>query len=200
MKFFITIFFVAILLATSSKAQKSNAPSFQYGVKTGVNFSSIKFSDNGTSETRSGTGFLAGFYVALPMGNSFKIQPELFYNNINGKIDEETTNLNYLSLSVLAKYSFNSSGFAVLGGPQIGFLQSAKNTDNGVTEDVESYFKSNDFSLVVGAEYSFPSGINFSARYNAGLANVFKGINITYNPTVKLSAFTIALGYSFGKK
>ena len=200
MKFYITIFFVAILLATSSKAQKSNAPSVQYGVKTGVNFSDIKFSENGTSETASGTGFLAGFYVALPMGNNFKIQPELFYNNINGKMDEETLNLNYLSLSVLPKYSFNSTGFSILAGPQIGFLLSAKNTDNGVTEDVKNYFKSNDFSLVVGAEYAFPGGINFSARYNAGLANVFKGINTTDKTTVKLSAFTIALGYSFGKK
>lgn len=200
MKFFITIFFVAILLATSSKAQKSNAPSVQYGVKTGVNFSDIKFSDNGTSETASGTGFLAGFYAALPIGSTFKIQPELFYNNINGKSDDVTLNLNYLSLSVLAKHGFNNTGFSILAGPQIGFLLSAKETYKGVTTDYTSEAKSNDFSLVVGAEYSFPSGINFSARYNAGLANVAKNTDPTDNFTVKLSAFTIALGYSFGKK
>ena len=184
-------------VAFGAKAQKSDASGMEYGVKAGVNFSSDKTSGGGVSTTESGTGFLAGVYAAFPVSNAIKIQPELLYDNQSTTNSGVTDNANYLSVPVLAKYAFKSSGFSVLAGPQIGLLLSAKEKADGTSTDIKSSLNSTNFSLAVGAEYDLPMGLNFAARYNIGLSNIAK--STSDGITDKLSCFALTVGYKFSK-
>jgi len=128
---------------------------------------------------------------------SFKLQPEIFFDNQSNKYDGATANFNYLSVPVLAKYGFKNTGFSLLAGPQIGFLLSAKAKGDGVSQDLKSNLQDFNFGLAFGAEYALPLGLVISARYNYGLTNIDKTTIV--GSSDKLSSFTLALGYSFGK-
>ena len=195
MKKILTILTVAGFIATSVNAQKSDASGLEYGAKAGVNFCTGTSSYGGKSTSESGTGIQVGGYVAIPIGNTIKIQPELLYDNQSTTADGSTTNLNYLSVPIMAKYAIQSSGFSVLAGPQIGLLLSAKAKTSGNSVDIKDQCNGTNFSLAIGGEYALPMGINFSARYIAGLSNISKADGYTY----KISSFSITVGYAIGK-
>jgi len=197
MKKILTILTVAGFIATSINAQKSVTSGLEYGVKAGVNFCTFKESGGGYSASTSGTGFLGGGYVAIPVSDAIKIQPELLYDNQSSTASGNTTNLNYLSVPVLVKYAIQSSGFSVSAGPQIGLLLSAKEKVDGNSLDIKDGFNGTNFSLTLGVEYALPIGINFSARYVSGLSNIYKNAPDGY--TDKLSNFLIAVGYKLSK-
>jgi hypothetical protein len=197
MKKIVSILCVAGLIATCASAQKSNNASFKYGIKAGVNFASNKITSSAITQSGSLTGLTAGVYGTFALSESFGIQPELLYSEMGGKFSSENINikLNYLSIPVLAKYSFGTSGFSALAGPQIGLLLSAK---EGST-DVKSYFNSTDFSAVIGAEYALTKMFNVSARYQAGLSNIAKTTSGGFGSGDKStnSALTVTVGYTF---
>ena len=197
MKKIVTILSVITLFVTCVNAQKTDDLLLEYGAKAGVNFSTAKTSGSGSSGSISGTGVLIGGYVAFPITDVIKIQPELLYDHHSGTDNGMTTNLNYLTVPVIAKYAIQSSGFSVLAGPQIGLLLSAKSKENGESISTKEFYNSTNFSLIIGAEYALPVGINFSARYNAGLSNISK-VSIDGN-SEKLSAFAISIGYRLSK-
>jgi hypothetical protein len=101
-------------------------------------------------------------------------------------------NLNYINLSLMAKYEV-AEGFSLVAGPQIGFLMSAKVTNGDDSFDVKDNFKSIDFGLGLGAEYELENGLFFDARFNLGLSSISDDDNVS----TKNSVIQIGLGYSF---
>lgn len=104
--------------------------------------------------------------------------------------------LNYLTLPVLAKYSFEDAGFGAYLGPQIGYLLSAKGIFEGDSEDLKEDLKSTDISGIIGVEYFLPAGIGISARYQLGLSNIAKDAD-EGEGSIKNNALTFTLGYRF---
>ncbi len=82
-------------------------------------------------------------------------------------VGDDIVTLNYLSLPLMGKY-YVTKGLSVEAGPQIGYLLSAK--DEG--RDVKDNFKTIDYGLTFGVGYKLENGLNFTARYNAGLSNI----------------------------
>ncbi len=163
------------------------------GARAGANFSTLKSEAGGASTTANGVGLNAGLYGVISLG-SFKIQPELAYSVASSKDQGVTTNLSYLSVPVLAKYTFMGSGFSALAGPQFGFLMSAKQKAGGATADVKSSFKSTDISVAIGAEFEIPTTkLNVGARYNLPVSDIsnVNGVKMTN------SGFSLLLGYRF---
>ena len=197
-----------------------NAQEVKFGVKAGVNFASISGNDfdasPGASNTPSVDGrisFHIGGVAEIVISENFSIQPELMYssqgfsydsnlNDSSGVIEDlvYTAKLDYINLPIIAKY-YISEGFSIEAGPQIGYLMTFKYAafsgfdgfDNN--SDNKEGLRDIDFKFVVGVGFKMDSGLNFSARYNVGLSNVFDMnpiLESTYN-----NVFQFSIGFMF---
>jgi hypothetical protein len=123
-------------------------------------------------------------------------------NDSSGVIEDlvYTAKLDYINLPIIAKY-YISEGFSIEAGPQIGYLMTFKYAafsgfdgfDNN--SDNKEGWRDIDFKFVVGVGFKMDSGLNFSARYNVGLSNVFDMnpiLESTYN-----NVFQFSIGFMF---
>lgn len=142
----------AFLFAGSffATAQETN-----FGVKAGVDFASAKVKydlgplGSGTA-TSSETGFFVGGFATIGLSESFAVQPEVLYVAI--------TDLNFLSVPVLAKYSF-AEKFHALAGPCFNYFMDVE----------EDEFKLN---LDLGASYDVAESLDVNAKYSLGFGDV----------------------------
>ncbi|AWK07315.1 PorT family protein [Flavobacterium crocinum] len=187
----------------------ANAQEVKYGVKGGLNLSSLSGDTDGM-DLKSKFGFHAGGFVEIKFSEKFAIQPELLYSTQGTRFDDMEVegyktktcfNFDYINVPVMFKY-FAVEKFFIEAGPQIGFLTSAKarvkvdqlNIDN--KEDIKENFESIDFGLNFGAGYEFTENIFASARYNLGLANIAK-TEAGDDSKVHNGVFSVSVGYKF---
>lgn len=194
----------AVACTTFSFAQEkkmATSSAISFGVKAGVNLSNFSESvpsGEDKEDFSSKIGLNAGVFATFHLSNSFAIQPELTWSTMGVKEKEDGSDakmpLNYLTLPVLAKYTFAGSGFSLYAGPQVGFLLSAKVKGDGASVDIKDSFKSTDFGAVAGLEFEIPNTkLNISGRYQFGLANIAKDAPDGYK--LKNTAATFTVGY-----
>ena len=177
----------SLFLLFTAKAQQAH-----FGLKGGVNISQLNFNNNTTTDSK--VGVHAGFLAHIHASKTWALQPELLYSleGAQQKIGNSkvTYNLNYLNVPVLLQYMF-SNGFRLEGGPQIGFLLSAKTKTGSITVNNNS-FKSTAFSIPLGLGYLTSSGVGLDARYVFGLSNIHDSEN---DPTIQSNVFQLGLFY-----
>jgi hypothetical protein len=179
---------VALVILAIFGIVNSYAQEIELGAKAGINISSISgdSSVNTGSLGRLNFGFMAEYHI----NEKFSFQPELLYSQQGYVFFENTIALDYLNVPLLGKY-YVTKGLSLEAGPQIGFLLSA----DVEGEDVKDAFQSLDYGVTAGLGYKLDNGINFSARYYLGLANIndLPGID----QTSKNGVFQLSVGYFF---
>jgi hypothetical protein len=155
-----------VLIAGAVTAQQTH-----FGLKGGVNFSSVAV--NGGDDYEGKTGVHLGGLAHIHISRHFAIQPELVYSMQGGQDESENMKLklNYVNIPLLAQYMTNE-GFRLQTGPQLGILASAKSKFGDVEYDSDDDVSTVDFSWLFGASYLFPSGFGLDARYNLGISNI----------------------------
>lgn len=164
MKKFFFVVTATLLFTTIIQAQTT-----AFGIKAGVNASSIKITNGEDYDSKAGAH--VGVLAHIHCSRNFAVQPEIVYSAQGGKDGDFKFRMNYINVPVLAQYMFDN-GFRLQTGPQLGFLTSAKTKLGDVEIDVKDDVKSTDFSWAFGAGYLFPQGIGIDARYNLGINNV----------------------------
>ncbi|WP_343487001.1 porin family protein [Allomuricauda sp. d1] len=144
-----------------------SAQDVQFGAKAGLNFATLQ-----PELTDSRTAFHLGAMAEISLTDVFSVQPELLYSGHGAKDQNDSDNneifkVDYLALPILAKY-YVVDGLSVEAGPQLGFLLSSKQEDNGETDDLKDITKSTDFGFALGVGYKLDSGLNFGVRYYLG--------------------------------
>ncbi len=167
------------------------AQEVKFGVKTGMNISSIN--GNNVNNLDSRTGFVIGATAEIPLTEKFSLQPELLYSAQGAQLrDSFKYDLNYMALPVMAKY-YIAEGFSVEAGPQFSFLIKDQivpvNQYGAETQNTDA--ANFDLAANLGFGYQFKNGIFFQTRYNLGL------VAISENPDIKNGAFQMALGFQF---
>lgn len=166
---------LVVLVAAPAKA----ATKINFGVKAGVSFSNVAWSDDdGAEKVLIRPTF--GAFGLVNLTPELAIQPEIdflamgeWWSYTGGK-DVEV--FRYLHIPVLLRYQFMKEGKAipfVAAGPAIGFLLTA--TDEG--DNVKSFFKTIDFGGELGAGVQMPAGkmkVLIEARFYLGLTNNYK--------------------------
>jgi hypothetical protein len=173
----------------------ANAQHTSFGVKAGINASSVNVEDG--TDYNNKVGIHLGGLAHIHITQHFAFQPELVYSMQGGKDgDNYKLKLNYLNIPLLAQY-MTHDGFRLQTGPQIGFLTSAKSKSGDVEVDIKDQLESVDFSWVFGAGYLFPGagGIGVDARYNLGLSNISDDNDFE----AKNRVFQIGVFYQFNK-
>jgi hypothetical protein len=154
-----------LLFIFIGQAQETN-----FGIKGGVNVSSVKIT-NGTDYDAK-TGLHLGGLAHIHINRQVALQPELVFSLQGGERNESNRiNLTYLNIPVIVQFMI-SDGFRLQTGPQAGFLLDAEQKVNNVEFDVSDVFSTLDLSWSFGASYIFPSGFGLDARYNLGLSDI----------------------------
>ena len=185
----------------------ANAQDVKFGAKAGLNISSITGDD--TEDLSSKIGFQVGGFAEIKISDKFAIQPELLYSAQGAKaeytyedydVDTETffdvtekstIKLAYLNIPVMAKY-YVTEGFSLEAGPQIGFLMSAKED----SEDRKEFLNSTDFGFNVGAGYNLNEQMSLGLRYNIGLSDIEKDLDLGASGS-KNSSLQLSLSLHF---
>lgn len=212
----------AITITLTSFAQQKTS----MGIKAGISYSGlrgeamsnlqdlIEFSD-GMIYTQNKAGIFAGGYANIPLGNSFSIEPGLYYSQkgyaLKGELDmkglsflganaKAQLNTHYIDMPVVAKV--NMGGLQLFAGPQLSYLAKADlkltagafgfnlyNNKMDATDDLNRW----DASLTGGIGYRFSNGLNVSASYDHGLSKTDADKRFdSYNRSFKLG-----IGFNF---
>jgi hypothetical protein len=191
MKKLVLILFAGISFATAN-AQ------FQFGVKAGANFTTLS-DDQGNSD-RTQFNFNAGVFAKMPIARFVSFQPELVYSGQGSRYDDGAggigaQHLNYFNIPLLFKFA-HRSGFFFETGPQVGFLLSATQKDQGFNLDLKPYTNSADFSWVFGFGFKIPeSPVGIDFRYNVGISNINNNSVPGNNGTIRNDVLQIGLTY-----
>lgn len=186
---------LVLTLTVIALAGASAFAQLSIGLKAGVNFANQKYSVEGYSISPEAlTGFHVGAYLNIAASENISIQPELLYNSVGAKINDDVDgdynmNFNYISVPVLLKYS-PVPIFNVQVGPQFGFLMSAKADD----EDIKDSYKGLDLGAAIGAGVDLPMGLNFTARYVLGLSNIYE-TEEDDDTSIKNNVIQLSIGY-----
>ena len=189
-------------------------PSF--GLKAGLNVSSITGNNITGLDFKSRASFNAGVMADLPFSDLLSFHPELLYSQkgakFNGSLEEDnmlvsvtgSLRLHYLDLPLLLRLKTN--GFFFEAGPQLGYLLGVKQearADALGLGSLGSYSDTNldgyrrlDVGYVVGLGYQLPQGLELGLRYNGGFSDIN---NPSGDPKLRNSVFQAQVGYSFGK-
>lgn len=164
-----------------------------FGVKAGVNLSSVKVSDGEDYDSK--TGFHVGGLAHIHISQHFAVQPELVFSTQGGQDEGEDfkLKLNYINVPILAQYMFND-GFRLHTGPQLGFLVGAKTKEGDVEIDVDDQIQSFDFGWTFGGSYIAKRGFGVDVRYNLGISNISDNDGFE----AKNRVFQLGVFYQFG--
>jgi hypothetical protein len=171
---------MALAVCTSLIAQSP-----KFGLKGGLNLSTITNTEGDVK-----AGFHVGALSHIHITPAFSLQPEVMYSTQGVKSSSNSSlSLNYLNIPLLLQYNFDN-GFRLQGGPQIGFLTSAKAKSGDLSVDVTDSYKDIDFSIPLGVGYLSNSGLGVDARYNIGITNVVESSSENYkNSVIQLGLF-----------
>lgn len=209
---------VALLLGTASlQAQDRTQPLF--GIKGGLNATTLQSGTDRIEEDNLRLGFNAGVFVRVPVNSFFSVQPELLYTTYGTKRsytlsgtpdgtifdreDEARMNLNYVQLPVLALFHI-TPWLNVQVGPYASYLLSAsvESDLDGNSLDMVSGLDRDDFNAI---DFGGSAGIGLDidrftidARYNMGLREIGdEGVAGFLTRDARNSAFQLSLGIGF---
>lgn len=190
---------LALVLAALVAAPASAAIKINFGLKGGVSFSNVKWSDDDGSEQMLIQPTFGGFIV-VPLGSSLAIQPEVNYI-VHGEkwTDGEsiTEKFTYLQVPVLVRIQLMKEGKIVpvlFAGPSVSFLMSATESGFG---SVKEFFKNTDFGAVIGVGGIFGQGKTkglVDLRYVFGFTNNYA---FSTEFSMKTAAFVVTGGIIF---
>lgn len=217
------VFLAAIAITTFGIA---NAQSVKFGIKAGANIATLT-GDAVADDVSMKVGFNAGGLAEIKFTDMIALQPEVLFsmqgartvdrsNDIAGNRfeDESTVNLGYINVPVMLKI-YPTKSFFLEGGPQVGFLISAKSknesTSNFVdgtsiveseTVDIKDNLKTVDVAFNLGLGYDFTENLFINARYSLGLTNIydtpdFLGALGVTELDAKNATISVNVGYKF---
>ncbi|AZA50218.1 PorT family protein [Chryseobacterium carnipullorum] len=194
-------------LAFAQQTPTTSSNPVTFGVKGGMNVSSLS-KDEGLDDQKSKIGFNAGVFANIPIAESFSVQPEVLYSQYGEKSDytllgnkySASTKLDYIAVPVMFQYNLIPNLF-VEAGPEFGFLVSAKNKfkneSNGNSTTSDNYkdqLQTFNFGIGLGAGYYFTPNLGITARYVAGVTDIFKDNS---GDAVRNNTFQVGLAYKF---
>ena len=183
---------IALMAFGATNAQKT-----RFGIKGGLNITTYAGGDYW--DANSLVGFQVGGFAEIKIIERLAVQPEILFSTQGASLDtsfgDYDEKLNYINVPVLAKF-YITKQFTVEGGPQLGFLVSAKQEGHDAKDD----FKSVDTGFNFGAGYNFTDNVSVNLRYTVGLSNILDyEVNNAdeYFDSPKNSVLALTLGYKF---
>lgn len=170
------------------------------GPRLGINNSMANFSASDIKVDPVVPGFYGGAFANYHFAKNFAAEVELFYSGegakykIKGSPTVYTVKLGYFDVPLLVQFK-TRGGFYLETGPQMGFLLSANETDNGITESIKDDISPSKFSWCFGLGKQFAKKLGIDIRYAAGFSDINK--NSVSGGTIKDNVLSLGLSYAF---
>jgi hypothetical protein len=188
---------LSICLFTIGMASAQIIPSFAFGVKGGLNYST--FPSNGIFNNSNRAGYLAGVWARVG-GLGFNFQPELYVTgkNINIKADntsvENKAKFTSIDVPLLVGGKIGALGLGgrFYGGPVFSFtVNKDQSIGNAVSDATALRYKDANYGFQVGAGVDI-SSLSIDLRYEGGLNKIAYGND---NSHTRVNLFSLALAY-----
>lgn len=177
---------VVIIFTTASSVYAQTI----FGIKMGANIANLRASIGSIGvNLDSKLGFHGGGFFTIPAAKNFTIQPEFVYSMEGAEFDQTNSKITLYCINLPVMFQYNSSGFIVEAGPQLGFLLSAMEDGKDATNGYENI----NIALGFGAAYRLQQGVGFGVRYNLGLTGMAKD----ESQDVSVKSNVIQLGVTF---
>lgn len=179
---FVSVFLISL---TCMHVQAQETKSMQFGVKGGLNLSSLNSSDGSKSDML--LGFNLGVFDKLQVTSLIAIQPEFYVTTKGSSVTYDNLfangtakfNLTYLEIPLLCVVNVTKL-LDVQFGPYVAYMVDGKvtNVANVTLFNYEQNINTNDYNridagIVLGAALEVGS-ITMGARYNLGMTKVGK--------------------------
>lgn len=185
-----------LLVGTGLLTFAQGLPSFQFGIKGGLNLS--KFNTSNTFDSDNRTGYYGGVWARLG-GAGIHLQPELYLSGknsalINSAGQNNKVKFTSLDIPILIGTKIGAAGFGLRlnTGPVISFNLDDAEQDfiAAASASFNGKFKDQAFAWQFGAGLDIGK-LSADLRYESGLTK----INSTNYPTTKLNLFTLGIGF-----
>jgi hypothetical protein len=185
----IKLFTTAILFALGLSSAKAQSSDPEFGIKAGVNFSTLKTGLNAVTDKSGKIGFNAGVFARV--GKDLFFQPELNYVTFSDKYrfnsNSYEAKFRQLNLPLMVGYKLINTAdlnFRVSAGPDLYYSLKKPVAPGG--------FKYKDFTAggVINAGVDIGS-LTFDARYSLGLSKFNKELG------QKANIFSLGVGFKF---
>lgn len=202
----------SMVVLTVLSVLPANAQGVNFGLKAGVNNTSMKFDLSVfDSENRFGWFFGPTLKVGLPV-TGLSVDVAALYEQKDAKVNGETIKHKSIVLPMNARYSFGMAETAsvyLAAGPQIGFNVGNENFNWKEKESIDNTFqlKKSEFSVNLGAgvcvgehvevgfTYNIPLGKTGDATLKGALDTVTN--KATYEDDASTNSWTISAAYYF---
>jgi len=189
-KFNITL---TICLAAISFASAQIIPKVQFGIKGGMNLSSLSKSGNFSADNQA--GYLGGIWARFG-ALGFNFQPETYVTSKNVTLTDNgvVTNAKFTSIDVPLLFGgkIGAFGFGArfYTGPVVSFAINKDQTYSSAASSITKLdYKDQNYAWQVGAGVDIRS-LSVDLRYEAGLSKQTYGAGST-----KINLFNLSLAY-----
>ena len=171
----------------TSFSEKGSGFLMKYGVKAGLNMTSMSNGMAFDPGFGMGVGFRVGGFLNMRWGyrteNSSKgtglwgFQPELVYSNQAVKTDAGDVKMNYIAVPLLLKV-YPTTALSIEVGPELSYLISTSPSTMAVdgAEIKVGDCKGMNIGLAAGLAYDFEMGLTVGARYTYGFTDMAKNL------------------------
>jgi hypothetical protein len=200
-------------MAQISYAQRNESSSqskITYGIKAGLNISSIYDTNNESFDADHKLGLAAGVFVSMPLGRVFGFHPEVLFSQKGYKTSgaylgvigyEFTRTSNFLDIPLMIAFK-PTSVFTVVAGPQISYLMYQKDvfTSGELSEEQTRDFENdnlrkNTLCFLGGFDLNaYPIVIGARAGWDVQNNN---GDGTSTDPRYKNVWYRVSIGYRF---
>nr|WP_298988899.1 porin family protein [uncultured Polaribacter sp.] len=208
----IALYFLLLFSLTTFGQEK-----FSYGVQTGLNYSSLRFSNENISEHNSEFGYTLGISTHYKIKNNLFFDAELNYDRKIVSVDVPRTVINnmvivandftnydtyeFISIPLSVRYNFSkNSKYYLRGGIFLNYFFRARERINQdkPSDDLSRYFENFDFGLILGLGRIFKLDSNneifIELRNSLGLIDIDK---LSDPETTKTNSLNLFIGYRF---
>lgn len=196
----ITLLLVVLAGMTINMASAQLLPTFQFGIKGGVNLSNISTSGNvfNNLNTDNRAGFLGGVWARVG-GAGLHFQPEVYYTSKNvtfkndaGAYDKAEFKSIDVPLLIGTRFGVPALGVRINTGPLVSFaIDKNQDIHGALTEASDLHYKDQNYAWQFGAGLDIRS-ISFDLRYELGLSKVD---NFADDGHAKINMFNLTVAY-----
>ncbi|WP_428331300.1 outer membrane beta-barrel protein [Mucilaginibacter sp.] len=189
---------LTIIAAASSFAAAQALPSFQFGIKGGLNLSGLDYSGS-TFNSSNRAGYLGGFWARFG-ALGFNFQPEIYATSKNVQISDGNSEVKakFTSIDVPLLFGGKVGAFGLGGrfytGPVVSFAINKDQSFSGAVNNATSLnYKDQNFAWQFGGGIDIQR-ISIDLRYEAGLTKQTYG-----NSHTRVGLFNLSLAYTLFK-
>ncbi len=185
-----------MLMLTGFYGFSQGLPTFQLGIKGGVNLAKFKTKDTFSSDNKG--GYYGGIWARIG-GAGIHLQPELYLSGKNSSLvtesgQENSVKFTSLDLPVLIGTKIGAAGFGVRlnTGPVFTFML---NEDQKFGQAASAAFDGDFKETAIAWQFGVGLDIgklNIDGRYESGLSQINSAGGY---PTTKLNLYTIGIGF-----